>query len=371
MDDAPAAVVPCRAMDLTPSGRRKSGKASDVIAILERRVRGGDYLVAPLPAERELATELGVSYMTARKAVLTLQERGLLERGPTGRLRLATRGGISRVAQVAFLAPAFPSSDVMRWRLAIDRLSTAADCAVKSHFYVHWDDPALLDIIERGDGAFLYPSAEQLSPVLERRIREHAKRVVVIDRDWSPYGLPSMRLTPPRVVQALLDHLASRGHRRIACLNTQPDDEVIVAYMDAYRAWAAGRGMEPEVIDRPVRAGEDPAPQARTVIGELLRGRKPGFTALFCPIAPTAIGAMRGLHAAGLVPGKDVAVCTVNDEGLGDLLIPSLTAQVAVDPTPYLRRGLEWILDPDSAWKGPLLLEPQTVTVAARESTGG
>ncbi len=356
-------------MAKTPSGRRPSGKAAEVISILERRIHGGDYLVAPLPAGRALAAELGVSYVTARKALQVMLERGLLERSPTGRLMLAGKGGSARIAQIAFLAPAFPSLDVMRWRLAIDRIISAAHCAVKSHFFDHWDDPVVLDVIERGDGAFLYPSSEQLTRTLERRIREHANRVVVVDQDWSEYGLPSLCLSPPRFVQALLDHLAANGHKRIACLNTHPHDHAIDARITQYRLWIAAHGMDEELIDEPVRPGEDAAPRAREVMARVLRDGLLGASALFTTTGSNAVGAMRALHAAGIAPGRDLAVCTLNDDGLGDMLIPSLTAQAAVDPTPYLAIALDWILHPERPWQGPLLVQPERCLVAVREST--
>jgi hypothetical protein len=357
-------------MSSSPNGRRPSGKATDVISILERRIRGGDYLVAPLPTGRALAAELGVSYVTARKALQAMQDRGLLARGPTGRLRLGGPSTDGRVAQVAFLAPAFPSLDVMRWRLAIDRTVAAARCAVKSHFFEHWDDPVVIDVIERGDGAFLYPSSEALSRTLERRLRERTTRVVVVDQDWSAYGLPSLCLSPPRFVQALLDHCVSLGHRRIACLNTAPHDHAIAARIGQYRLWAAAHGMPAELIDEPVRPGEDAGPRARDVVARVLAQGGLVSTAVFTTTGACAVGAMRALHAAGLRPGRDLAVCTLNDDGLGDMLIPSLTAQAVVDPAPYLQVALDWILHLDRPWEGPLLVQPDACLVAARESTG-
>lgn len=355
---------------MTPSGRRRSGKAADVIAILERRLRGGDYLVAPLPSGRELAAELGVSYVTARKAVLALQERGLLERGPTGRLALAGKRGGGQVAQLAFLAPSFPSLDVMYWRSAIDRLTAGEPCVVKSHFFTHWDDPALRDIIGRSDGAFLYPSSERLPPALERDLRERDRRLVVVDQDWSALGLPSLCMSPAVFVRAMLDHCRERGHQRIACLNTQPHDHAITGRLGEYRRWAADHGMEQLLIDDPVQPGQDPLPQARTAMARILDAGRPAFSALFVTTSSVALMAMRALNAAGLAPGRDIAVCTLNDGGLGELVIPSLTAQAPVDAGPYLKRALDWMLHPERAWRGPLLVQPKACVVAERESTG-
>jgi len=337
--------------------------------VLERRIRGGDYLVAPLPGERELAAELGVSYMTARKAVLLMQQRGLLARGPTGRLILAGQGSAARMAQVAFLAPAHVSADVMRWSRALHLAATARGCAVKAHFFAHWDDPALLDILDRGDGAFLYPSSAPLSPTIERRIRGPARRLVVVDQDWSHLGLPSLCLSLPTFVQDILGHLAAGGHRRIACLNTQPHDAAILARLAQYSLWASQHGMPVELIDEPVAPGEDPLTRARHVIARRLAAGPLGFTALFVTTA-SAIGAMRACHDAGLSIGRDLAVATLNDDGLADLTIPSLTTQRTPDPEPFLRRALDWILAPKHRpWPGSLLLRPEVCEIAAREST--
>ena len=49
-------------------------KYQDVMAVIKQRIREGDYYVDSIPGERRLAEETGVSYMTARRAVLQLLE---------------------------------------------------------------------------------------------------------------------------------------------------------------------------------------------------------------------------------------------------------------------------------------------------------
>ena len=44
-------------------------KFKDVMSVIERRIRQGDYVLSPIPGERKIAEETGVSHMTARKAV--------------------------------------------------------------------------------------------------------------------------------------------------------------------------------------------------------------------------------------------------------------------------------------------------------------
>jgi DNA-binding GntR family transcriptional regulator len=50
-----------------------------VVAVITQRIEAGEY--APgrrLPPEKDLAVELGVAYMTVRKAMGILRERGLV-----------------------------------------------------------------------------------------------------------------------------------------------------------------------------------------------------------------------------------------------------------------------------------------------------
>ena len=60
-------------------------KYLEVAEILKSRVLHGDYLVSPMPGERKLAEEIGVSYMTARKALKHLVETGVIAREEDGK----------------------------------------------------------------------------------------------------------------------------------------------------------------------------------------------------------------------------------------------------------------------------------------------
>ncbi len=61
-------------------------KYHEVMDIIWRRIEAGDYLLNDLPGERKLAADTGVSYMTARKAVLAMIEEGKLAREANGKL---------------------------------------------------------------------------------------------------------------------------------------------------------------------------------------------------------------------------------------------------------------------------------------------
>lgn len=338
------------------------GSATAVAAILSRRIANGDYIVRPVPSERALARQEGVSYMTARKAVLGLIGTGVLRRGPTGRLEAAGQAG-ARALRIAVLMPSLPSPDAQLWRLAIDR-AAGAQAAVRSVPYAHWDDQLLRDAVAGSDGAFLHPIGEELPAGVLAVLRRH--RVVAVDQDLSDLGLPSIRLYPADAAALVLDRAAALG-RPVACLNVQPHDRAIDARIAAWRAWAGRSGRGGALLDAPVRSGEPTAAAAlQAVRAAGLHG-----ASVFATTAAAALGAMRALAGAGARVGRDVAVCTLNDEGLGAVTMPSLTALAEQDPAPFLARALRWMAAPGArAWQGRLLLQPRRAAVAARESTG-
>jgi prepilin-type N-terminal cleavage/methylation domain-containing protein/prepilin-type processing-associated H-X9-DG protein len=344
-----------------------AGKAARVVSTLSRRIAQGDYLGAALPSERALAEQEGVSYMTARKAVQDLIGAGLLARTPTGRLVVNREAPPeARPLQVACIAPSFPSSDMLNWQFAVDRVvaERSASSRAKAIPFAHWEDPTLRHALERCDGAFVYPLAERVpAPVLDL-LRAH--RVVILDQDYAGLGLPSIRLSPVEAIDDLLDHLASLGHRSIACLNVQPYDHAIEERIAQWRAWCTRRGVGGTLINRPVRSHEQPA----TAACDTLRGMVLTDTAIFATTMAGAMGANRALHDRGLQVGSQVALCTLNDEGLGTVTVPSITAAAPPDPDPWLRRSLDWMSDPAKPqWQGPMLMQPERRVIAVRESS--
>jgi LacI family transcriptional regulator len=344
-----------------------AGKAARVVSLLSRRIAQGDYLGAALPSERALAEQEGVSYMTARKAVQDLIGAGLLARTTTGRLVVNRQAPPdARALQVACIAPSFPSADILNWQLAVDRVlaERSAIARAKTIPFAHWEDPTLRHALERCDGAFVYPLAERVpAPVLEL-LRAH--RVVILDQDYAGLGLPSIRLSPVEAIDDLLDHLAALGHRSIACLNVQPHDPAIEERIAQWQAWCTRRGVGGMLIDRPVRSHEQPA----TAANETLRNIALTDTAIFATTMAGAMGANRALHDRGPQVGRQVAVCTLNDEGLGTVTVPSITAAAPPDPDHWLRRSLDWMSDPAKPdWQGPMLMQPERRVIAVRESS--
>ena len=181
--------------------------------------------------------------------------------------------------------------------------------------------------------------------------------------------MPSLRLFSPVLVQKLLDHLASLGHERIDCFNVAPEDPVISAIVSQWNIWRAAHGMRGELIHAPVPPYTESLKVAYDVMSRRLRKKEFNSTAIFCTTERVAAGAI-ALADAGLKPGKDVAVCTLDCAGRADFSIPSLTSLSSPDPKPYLSVCLEWMTaGVHRRWQGPLLVQPEEVELAIRQST--
>lgn len=347
-------------------------KYEDIANIIHNRVKNGDYLLKSVPPERQLASEVGVSYMTVRRAVQELVARGVLIRQPNGRLGVGRfAAGNKSQLQLGLVAPTFNSPVVEQWRIAIEQVAGDSERIVRPVLYMHWDDPILQDSLDSFDGVFLVPIPAPIPARVSERLAA-AKRLVVIDDDLSHLGIPSVRLFPPVFVQRLLDHLTALGHQQIDCVNIHSMHPVIEQRIEQWKIWCRMHGNPGRFhnLAAPTPSHDAPFVKAYRGFKRLLEEKKFTATAVVCVTAPAAIGAMRALHEHGIQVGRDVSVCTINSEGLGETLVPSLTALESPDPYPYVAECIDWFADPQKSWVGPLLVQPAEIPLVVRESTG-
>lgn len=97
---------------------------------VEERILAGELRVGDgLPAERELAAQLGVSRAAVREAVRSLQAQGVLRSsvgaGSAGGTKVSAMpsGALTRLLRIHVALANFPLPDVMEVRVALERLS--------------------------------------------------------------------------------------------------------------------------------------------------------------------------------------------------------------------------------------------------------
>jgi len=319
------------AMRGRPAG--KTPKVTAVAEVLAGRVRAGDYLGCDLPSEATLADEHGVSYLTARRAVAQLVADGLLARQRGGRLVLAERAA-SRPIMVGWVLPTWSSFDVLRWQRALGEALATRDAVLRPLLVSGWNDPALAAMARRADGLIVYPG--EWGPPPESLVA--AIRLVVVDRASGHPRVASLVANPPAAVDALCAALAGWGRRTIAWVGHPDGGPVIAARRARWKVCANG----PEL------------PADRTLIAAAVRARS--CDALLAATMADALAALRGARDAGAAVPGDIAVAVVNDEGLGDTLVPALCAPRCPDLVGWLAGALDWLAG--HAWTPPAAADP-------------
>jgi DNA-binding LacI/PurR family transcriptional regulator len=338
--------------------------------LIERRIAYADHVLDGIPSERQLAEELGLSRTTLRKALQQLIEQGTLIRQVNGRVEVAASTEGAQTRTIGFIAPTGTSVNRDEWREALEGvvqgIASEDPVVVRPVTYGHWADPAIQEALGAFDGAFFMATSDDIPAWLLAKIRESSCRVVLLDKDYSAEGLPSVLLFPPAMEGKLFDHLSRLGHHRIDCLNTQAEDAIIQGRIAVWKQYIDSHGCKGQLHSLVMRK---PAESAYHLVRDVLEKGRSLASALFCTTGPAAIGAMRALHEAGLKIGEDVSVCAVNSEGMGRLLLRSLTALEAPPRSLYLRRACQWMLSEDK-WQGALLVQPEDVPLFEGESTG-
>lgn len=345
---------------------------TDVMDALEQRIAAGEFMLRDIPGERTLAEEVGVSYMTARKAVLRLIEKQVLSRGVNGTLRVHPRMARTQGrCQVAMLTPAYPSTHLMLCRLLLSRATEARPIRFRAVEYVHWWDSIVKQAMDGSDGLFVIPSTEPMPERLLRAFCAPGMKVVFFDADMTEHGLPSIRLYASEHIGVLLDHLRGLGHRRVDMLNAQGRNDEIERRIGQWRAWCVSRGVRGELWDDPAPPYEDATARAHAAMHRLLASGGERPTAIVCTTQPAALGAVRACRDAGVEVGEELSVCTINNEPTGRYFCPSLTGLEMPDLGPLLERCFAWFASgPGVAWEGELRMVPERPRLFVGESTG-
>jgi DNA-binding LacI/PurR family transcriptional regulator len=347
-------------------------KFKNIANLLENRIRHGDYLLKEVPSERELALEVKVSHMTARKAILYLVEKGLLVRQANKRLAVRPKGaGQKKQLQIALLVPAFPSPYIEQWHRWLEEMSSELNYQVRVVGYTHWDESVILDTLEGFGGTFMLPLCDEIPESLITSMKQIGHPLVMLAQDLSNQGIPSLRMTSPQMVQKLLDYLGSLGHRRIDCLNTQPVEQVVRDRIEQWQLWMAAHGEKGRLHNIPVKSFGSAMRQAYETVKGLLTSKEYLSPAIFCTVSGAAIGAIRALYEHGLQVGKDVSVCSAEDwADTAPFLTPALTCLMDRDPKSYLSVCIEWMVRGGKDWVGPLLVQPGEGLVFQGETAG-
>lgn len=140
--------------------------------------------------------------------------------------------------------------------------------------------------------------------------------------------------------RAILDHLASRGARRIALLASPPVTSYAIDAREAYEKWCKEHRQDSVVAVARDDLTEGSGFEATV---KLLRRAKPP-DAIYATLDRLALGALLAAHANSLTVPKDLLVAGCTDSEAGKLARPSLTA-LALNPEEIGRESVAMVTE--------------------------
>lgn len=283
-----------------------------------------------LPGERVLAKNMGVSYMTIRKAILDLVEEGILH-------KQATKGTFvnhSKVNQKLTHNIGFFLDEKIVEGISSPYYSlvfNAIEKEVKKHgnnliLFSDFDDLNPLKSKKKVDGVIIC-----CFPRIEQKIQEIKKflPIILLDNPSSDKSIPSISIDNFNSVSESINYLINNGHQKIGFMTGLMDSDIAKDRLKGYKAALSRHSLE---ISEELIFNGDYSYESGEIGAKKLLNQKPRPTAIFCSNDMMAIGALKAIQEAGLSIPKDISVIGFDNIEVASKVFPALTTISAPIP---------------------------------------
>jgi DNA-binding LacI/PurR family transcriptional regulator len=354
----------------------KSWKRDELRERVEELVRRRQLWGRRLPADRQLAEELGANRRTLQKALADLEAEGVIERrhgsGTFVRQREGRGTRDRRVRRLALIVAGHHrmeggwdyGGEMVRGALGQSRrlkceasVFSLGEDAERERV---WDPRAMREF----GGFILVGVGDRL---LVRQLLDLRRgQVVLMDRTLRDMPVTSVLDGTFEGMRALVGHLVGGGHRRIAFFHEKGLARVNVEKFDGYRAALARAGLEvtDEMLACPVepRLKEEYAEQA---VAELLGLNDPP-TAIVATRDHRALTLIEVLERRGLRAGRDISVTGFGDTAIREGTCKTLTS-CRIYPRKFGQEAVRAALEPGRRSEGRIIIVPDRLMI--RSST--
>jgi DNA-binding LacI/PurR family transcriptional regulator len=288
-----------------------------------------------LPGERALAKELGIAYMTVRKAVETLVAQGLLYRIPKkGTFVADPKKHAVATRNIGYFLDSSIREGVSSpyYSLVFDALEKEA--ARNGYTLIYFSDDGSKDslaILNKVDGIIIscFPRIE---PVI--RVMANRTPVVCIDNRPLDRNIPSVTIDNYNSVSDSVEYLLSLGHERIGFITGLDDSDVGRNRLAGYTSALEKHGVrnEPELVfkgDYSFETGKNGADYFLSL------DRRP--SAIMCANDTMAISAIKETFRSGFRVPEDISIIGFDDISIASQITPALTTVAA--PIDHIARS--------------------------------
>ena len=292
---------------------------------LLEQIEKGDFSLSKLPSERVLAESLVANRVTVRKALDLLAHKGIVHKLKNGRFAITSEPtGSTQNLRIAILVPpSFGSGNIRIWYKELFAYTTKFNIFLRPFLFVHWNDVTISETLANFDGIFIIPTGEKIPQDTLLKLQA-TNGLVMLNTDMSHAQILSIQLFPTICVKKTLDRLNRLGHKSIACLHIQSDhSDVLNERINRWEGWSKLNKNSAPLIQTDINAFDE---GEVFLNDQIKKGHLKDSTAVFCTTIHAAIALLRACKNNGIDPEKDIAICTIDDEGIGIHSTPTVSA---------------------------------------------
>jgi|GEM_PF-842264 len=307
-------------------------KAEQTRDWLEHEIRIGNFTRgAALPSERVLADQVGVSYMTLRKAVGALVKDGLLERNHGSGTFVRSEIPEQKLQRVLGLVmPAWSAPENQDTVMYFSQACEAEGWLLKVVYVRGWEDRSIFDLYHSCDALsmMLVQAATQVPLYLREELRSATKPVVITGESADFIGKDSVFYRNDWQMKKPCERLYELGHSRIILV-----DQLIRQQGKLTTIHSSLKGIEnffrqefPEVeYNSKLMSLEIPLfLHPHQYIRQTIRRKRKElihYTAVVCPLS-FYWAVMSGLRDIGMRVPEDMSVLTFGDRQEAEFYLP-------------------------------------------------
>ncbi len=280
-----------------------------------------------LPGERILASQLGFSYMTIRKAIENLVSEGVLYKVPTKGTYVADpRQKRVQTRTIGYFLDSSIEAGLTSPYYSLIFNALEKEAARHDYTLVYFTDSESLKlkkILHKLDGVIASCFYRIESYV--QRIKDQVP-VVVIDNSAADKSIPSVIIDNFSALSQTVDYLCAIGHQRIGFMTGLEDSDVGKNRTEGYRAGLAKHDLD---YDESLIYRGDFSFASGVSGAQYFIGMPNPPTAIVCANDSMALGVMTKLHERGLKVPDDFSVVGFDDIDVASQVIPPLTTVAA------------------------------------------
>lgn len=195
-------------------------------------------------------------------------------------------------------------------------------------FYNTEEENRQIDILlnQSVDGIIFFSGSDNSKII--KKVKEYGTPFVLTDREINIKSIPAVLIDNKSAMENVVDYLVKRGHRRIAYITMQYNNQTTVK--NRYLGYCNGLKRHGIELDEKLILLDDeilfnPMKSAYNLVDNLLK-EGPIPTAFIVIADFLAIGAMKAIRNNGFQIPQDISIIGFNNESICDYMYPPLTS---------------------------------------------